>query len=163
VRAAILGGVDPIPSLKDLTVTGGRLNAAKAVANVVSAVTSGGATPSVRRLRVLGARLLAGRRAALRVKCPASATGGCAGTLSLRSLAVPRTASHPAARARELARARFSVAGGRTKVVTVTLSSRSLRALRIGSRRAVLVVTTTAAGTASVARIRVRVAEVRSR
>ena len=160
VKAAILGGVDPVPSLAGVTVTGGRLNAARALAGVVSAVGTGG--PAARRLRLLSARLLPGRRAALRVKCPATAASGCTGTITLRSLAVPKRGKRPAVRARTLASARFAVARSRTKVVTVRLSPVSLRVLRSAGRRAVLVVGTKSAGAASVARIRVRLTEVRT-
>lgn len=163
VRAAILGGVDPVPALAATTVTGGRLNAAHALANIVAAVGSGGpsATPPSRRLKLLSARLLPGRRAALRVRCPAAAATGCAGRLAIRSLALPRRGARPAVRARTLASARFALARSRTKVVTVTLSRASFRTLVRGGRRALLVVDTTAAGKVSRAQIRVRLAQVR--
>lgn len=160
VRAAILGGVDPLAPLAGVTVTGGRLNAAKAVANIVAAVPPGGAAAAA-RLRILGVRLAPGRRATLRVRCPAGAKA-CRGTIALRTPARKATARKPAVKSRVLASTRFTVGAGRTRAITVRMTPANLRRLRAGARRAVVVLSVPRAGAKPVVfRFPIRVGEVR--
>ncbi len=160
IRAALLGGVDPIPALAGVTVTGGRLNAARAVANAAAAVQPvAKAAPTARpRVRLLAARLGANRRVSLRMTCPKTVARGCRGSLAVATVAQKARKGKKAIRSKVLARTRFSVAAGRTRWVGVKLSKASLATLRARGRRVVVVVNTRAAdGTPIVVRSRIRV------
>lgn len=166
VRAAILTGVDPLPGLAGVTVTGGRLNAAKAVANALATVTPAAAAGPQRapRVRVLGARVRVSRtgRASVRLRCPAAVRRGCRGTLTLRALAPLGRASRAGARRPVLGRARFAVAPGRAGAARVRLSPAARRVVRARALRAqAIVVTRGADGRRTTFRVRVRLVAVR--
>ena len=160
IRAALLQGVDPIPSLTGLTVTGGRLNAARAVANAAALVRPVAAGPATARprVRLLAARLGANRRVTFRMSCPKTVARGCRGTLVVGSLSQKARRGTTAVRSQVLARTRFSVAPGRTRWIGVRVSKASLGTLRAGGRRVVVVLNTRAAdGKPIVVRTRIRV------
>ena len=111
VKDALMRSADPLPALAGRTVTGGRLNARRAleIADAIAAPapppppapvqapTLAASPGPARDLAALGAPSLAGRRVAVPVSCRSPAVGACRGTVRVRAR-VPAGAAAPRAR-----------------------------------------------------------------